>query len=81
MPAKPLGGEYLQVAVGMQFQCRIEQLVGLLQSAAASPKYLTVLRLMMQPAGGNEKLVGVTMQVAGIMRNPSETSPADEDRQ
>ena len=71
LSAKPLGAEYLQVPVGLQFQCRLDQLVNFLENAAANSKSLAVSRLMIQPSPGKEKLVVVNLHIAGIMRDPS----------
>ena len=68
LPAKPLGGDYMEVPVGLQFQCHLDELVNFLKNTAESPKYLTVPRLLIQPGAGKEKIVTVNMQIAGIMR-------------
>ncbi|MBI4459150.1 MAG: hypothetical protein HY648_03700 [Acidobacteria bacterium] len=68
LPTRPVGEDYVQVPLGMQFQCRIDQLVNLLQAVAQSPKNLRVLRLQIQAISAAEKLLQVNLTVGGLMR-------------
>jgi hypothetical protein len=68
LPTKPLNPEFMQVPLGVQFQCRLDQLVNLLRELRGSTKFLSVPRLQIQSTGSKEKLVNVSMQIAGIMR-------------
>ncbi|MBI4464609.1 MAG: hypothetical protein HY647_07885, partial [Acidobacteria bacterium] len=67
LPTKPLGAGYLQVPLGLQFQCRLDQLVNFLKAAEQSPKYLAVSRLFIQSTANQEKFISVSMTVAGVM--------------
>lgn len=69
LTVKPLGGNYLQVPLGLQFQCRLDQLVNFLNELQGGSKCLAVSRLLIQTTGAKEKLVSVNMTVAGIMRS------------
>src|ERR1035437_7757390 len=45
LPAKPAGGEYMQVPLGLQFQCRLDQLINFLTDISASQRRLAVSKL------------------------------------
>ena len=66
-PVKPLAAQYTQVPIGLQFQCRLDQLVNLVTDLAANPKYLTVRNLVIQAMNNKEKTLTVNMQIGGIM--------------
>ena len=68
LPAKALGADYVQVPLGLMFQCRMDQLAGFLASISEAPEYITVPKLLIQYTGAKDKQVQVSMQVAGIMR-------------
>ena len=68
LPTRPLGVNYRQVSLGVQFQCHMDQLVNLLQAMAQSPKNLQVLRLQIQMVNIREKLLQVNLTVGGVMR-------------
>ena len=67
LPTRPLGAGYLEVPLGLQFQCRLDQLVSFLNAAEQSPKYLVVSKLSVQSTGTQEKWITVSMTVAGVM--------------
>ena len=67
LPPKALGAGYLEVPLGLQFQCRLDQLVSFLSAAEQSPKYLAVSKLSVQSTGNKEKTMTVSMTVAGVM--------------
>ncbi len=67
-PAKPLGDDYLQGPLGLQFQCSLDQLVSFLEEIGRGPKRLAISNLALQTANAKEKLLSVNMNVAGIMR-------------
>lgn len=78
LPTKPLGAGYLQVPLGLQFLCRLDQLVNFLKAAEQSPKYLAISKLFIQNPGSKEKWISVSMTVAGVMlpeAAPEEKSP------
>jgi hypothetical protein len=68
LPAKPVGGEYMQIPLGLQFQCRLDQLVNLLTDFSGHQKHLAVSRLGIQTLGGKDKQVSVGMELSGFMR-------------
>ena len=68
LPPRPLGADYAQVPVDLQFQCRLEQLLELLNALGAAPKSLGVSKLMIISLGGKEKQLSVNLQVTGVMR-------------
>lgn len=65
---KPLGAEYMQVPLGLNFQCRLDQLAGFLDDISGGPKYFAIPKLLIQYNGAKDKQVLVNMQIAGIMR-------------
>ena len=78
LPSKPLGESYQQVPLGVQFQCRLDQLVNFLKAVEQSPKQLAVSKLLVQSAGGPEKQINVSMTVTGVMLSeeaPEANSP------
>lgn len=68
LPLKKLSDDYTEVPIGLQFQCRLDQLVNLLKDISGSPQYLVVPKLMIQSGVSKEKLITVNMQIAGVMR-------------
>ncbi len=68
LPAKPLGAEYVQVPLGLNFQCRLDQLASLLDAIGNGPKYFAIPKLTIQLIGAKDKQIMVNMQIAGIMR-------------
>ena len=68
LPAKPVGSEYIQIPVVLQFQCRLDQLVNLLTDFSGHQKHLAVSRLNIQTLGGKDKQVTVGMELSGFMR-------------
>lgn len=78
LPTKPLGGDYVQVPLGVQFPCQLDQLVNLLQALAQSPKNLRVLRLQIQATNVAEKLLQVNLTVGGVMRSNAAGSDKSE---
>ena len=69
LPAKPLGTDYLEVPLGVQFQCRLDSLVRFFQALDASSKALTVNRWSISGGNNKEKTLTVSMTVAGIARS------------
>ena len=74
--ARPLGDDYLQVPLGLQFHCSLDQLARFLEEIVRGPKRLAISSLALQTANAREKLISVNMNVAGIMR----PAAADEQR-
>lgn len=70
LKAQPGEEGYTQVPVGLQFQCRVEQLANFLSALESSGKVLSVDRLTVQGAGGNQKMLTVAMRVGGWMKSP-----------
>ena len=74
---RPLEAGYAQVPLGLQFQCRLDQLVNFLAELRSGPKIVAVPQLQIQSNGGPEKLIAVTLTAAGVMRSEeSQTSPS-----
>lgn len=63
-------GDYAQVPLRLQLQCRMEQLVNFLSEVRSGERILAVPQLQIQSAGGPDKLVQVSLTVAGVMRAP-----------
>ena len=73
LPTKPLGADYAQVSLGLQFQCRLDQLVNLLKDVESNEKLLTISKVFIQATDPQQKLITVSMTVGGMMR--SERTP------
>lgn len=69
LPAKPLSVDYTEVPVGIDIQCRLDQLVSLLARLAQAPKYVAVQKLTISSSNNKEKTVGAHLQLAGVMRS------------
>jgi len=67
---RPQPNGYGQVPLGLQFQCRLDQLVNFLSELRSGSRIVAIPRLQIQSAGGPEKLVLVSLTVAGVMRLP-----------
>ncbi len=68
LPVQPDPSGYAQVPLGLQFECRLEQLATLLSQLQSGPKIVTIPRLTVQSSGGADKRITVSMTVAGVMR-------------
>ncbi len=68
LPVRPLGDNYLQVPLRLQFQCSLDQLASFLEEIGRGPKRLAISNLALQTANPRVKLISVNMNVAGIMR-------------
>ena len=53
----------------VQFQSRVDQLVNFLSALQAGERLLSVQKISVQPAGGKQKRVTVTVTVSGWMSN------------
>ena len=68
LAVQPDANGYAQVPLGLQFDCRLEQLVGLLSQLQSGPKIVAIPRFVVQSGGGADRRVTVSMTVAGVMR-------------
>ncbi|MBI3933521.1 MAG: hypothetical protein HY316_02435 [Acidobacteria bacterium] len=73
---RPQANGYAQVPLGLQFQCRMDQLAGFLSELRSSSKIVAIPRLQLQSNGGPEKLVLVSLTVAGVMRSQASQTNA-----
>jgi Tfp pilus assembly protein PilO len=62
-------GAYYAIPVAVQFQSRVDQLVNFLAAIQSAERLLSVQKLSVQPAGGKQKRVMVTMTLSGWMRS------------
>jgi Tfp pilus assembly protein PilO len=63
-------GDYAQVPLRLQLQCRLEQFVNFLSEVRSGGRILAVPRLQVQATGGDDKIVQVSLTIAGVMRAP-----------
>jgi Tfp pilus assembly protein PilO len=68
LPAKPLASEYTQVPLGIDFQCRLDQLVSFLTHIEQLPRFVAVQKMIITSSNGKEKVLGVYLQVAGVVK-------------
>ena len=68
MPERNQENGYTQVPIGVQFQCRLDQLVNFLAAVRDDPKVFSILRFNVQAARGDEKLVDTSLTLAGLIR-------------
>ena len=71
LAVRPQPSGYTEVPLGLQFQCRMDQLAELLADLQSGPKIVSVPRMQIQSTGGAEKLLSVSLTVAGVMRTPA----------
>jgi hypothetical protein len=75
MALRPQPDGYAQVPVGLQLQCRLDQLVNFLSELRSGPKIVSVPRMQIQSAGDTEqRLLTVNLTVAGVMRQQSDSA-------
>jgi Tfp pilus assembly protein PilO len=67
LPVKPVSPYYATVPMTIQFQCRLDQLVDLLQDVTQNPKYLTVSKMSIQSTAAKDKSVSVGLLISGMM--------------
>jgi hypothetical protein len=64
---RSFGDAYGEVTVGVQVECRPDQLVNILAGLAASPELVSTSDLRITSANAKEKTVGVHLTVSGIV--------------
>jgi hypothetical protein len=64
---RPFGDSYGEVLVGVQIECRIDQLVNMLAALAARPELVSTSDLRITSSNAKEKTVGVHLTVSGIV--------------
>jgi hypothetical protein len=66
-PVQPLGEDYGEAAVIINFDCRIEQLVNFLADLTAEPELLSTRDIRVVSSNQKEKKVGVRLTLAGVV--------------
>ena len=64
---RPLGDEYGEAAVSVNFECRIEQLVNFLAALTREPELLATNEVRVSTANPKDKTVGVRLTLAGVV--------------
>lgn len=64
---RPFNDSYGEVTVGVQIECRVDQLVNMLAGLAARPELVSTSDLRVASANPKEKTVGVHLTVSGIV--------------
>jgi hypothetical protein len=64
---RPLGEEYGEAAVSVNFECRIEQLVNFLAALTREPELLATNEVRVSSANPKDKTVGVRLTLAGVV--------------
>jgi hypothetical protein len=64
---RPLGEEYGEAAVSVNFDCRIEQLVNFLAALTKEPELLATNEVRVSSANPKQKTVGVRLTLAGVV--------------
>jgi Type II secretion system (T2SS), protein M subtype b len=64
---RPLGDEYGEAAVAVNFDCRIEQLVNFLAALTKEPELLATSEIRIASANPKEKTVSVRLTLAGVV--------------
>lgn len=63
----PLGNSYASVAVTIQFECHIEQLLNFMASIASRPELIASRDLRVVSANQNDKLIAVRMTATAVV--------------
>ncbi len=66
-PVRPLGDQYGEVQVAVNFECQIEKLVNFLTSLSAQPEILASSEVRVVSANPKEKTVGVRLALTGVV--------------
>lgn len=64
---RPLGEEYGEAAVSVNFECRIEQLVNFLAALTREPELLATNEVRVSSGNPKAKTVGVRLTLAGVV--------------
>lgn len=64
---RPLGEEYGEAAVSVNFECRIEQLVNFLAALTQEPELLATNEVRVSSGNSKAKTVGVRLTLAGVV--------------
>ena len=64
---RPLGDEYGEASVSVNFECRIEQLVNFLAGLTKEPELLATDEVRVASGNPKEKTVGVRLTLAGVV--------------
>ena len=64
---RPLGDEYGEAAVAVNFDCRIEQLVNFLAALTKEPELVATNEIRIASANPKEKTVSVRLTLAGVV--------------
>lgn len=64
---RPLGDEYGEASVAVNFECRIEQLVNFLAALTKEPELLATNAIRIASANPKEKTVSVRLNLAGVV--------------
>ena len=64
---RPLGDEYGEASVSVNFECRIEQLVNFLAGLTKEPELLATDEVRVAAGNPKEKTVGVRLTLAGVV--------------
>ncbi len=64
---RPLGDAYGESVVGVQIECRIDQLVNLLAAIGAQPELVSTYDLRVTSTNAKEKIVSVRLGVSGVV--------------
>jgi hypothetical protein len=64
---RPLGEEYGEAAVSVNFECRIEQLVNFLAALTMEPELLATNEVRVSSGNPKEKTIGVRLTLAGVV--------------
>ena len=64
---RPLGDEYGEASVSVNFECRIEQLVNFLAGLTKEPELLATDEVRVASGNPKEKTIGVRLTLAGVV--------------
>lgn len=66
-PVKPIGADYGEVSVSVQFECRIEQLVNFLAALTSQSALLATSEMRISSANPKEKTLTVRLALSGVV--------------
>jgi hypothetical protein len=82
-PVREFGDAYGEASIGVQLDCRIDQLVNLLAAISARPEMIATSDLRVASANAKDKIVGVRVTISAVVPRklvPARNGPAGQAR-
>ena len=75
LPMRPQPAGYSLLPLGVQFQCRLDQLAGFMADLSSGPKVVAIPQLRIQSTNNEaERTVSVNLTITGVIRSQESSS-------